>query len=48
MNSRLCSVLRHIRVISKQQLKYRIMAAMDFFNQEPVVHIWNYKLDKAA
>jgi hypothetical protein len=23
-------------------------AAMDFFNQEPVVHTWTYKLDKAA
>jgi transposase len=42
------SVLRHIRVASKQELKERIMAAMDFFNQEPVVHTWTYKLDKAA
>jgi hypothetical protein len=25
-----------------------IMAAMDYFNQEPVVHTWTYKLDKAA
>ena len=24
-----------------------IMAAMDFFNQEPVVHTWTHKLDKA-
>jgi len=29
------SVLRHIRVASKQELKDRIMAAMDFFNHEP-------------
>jgi transposase len=42
------SVLRHIRVASKQELKERIMAAMDFFNQEPVVHSWTYKLDTAA
>jgi transposase len=28
------SVLRHIRVSSKQELKDRIMAAMDFFNRE--------------
>jgi transposase len=42
------SVLRHIRVASKQELKDRIMAAMDFFNQEPVVHTWTYKLDTAA
>src|SRR6201987_2467640 len=35
------SVLRHIRVASKQELKDRIMAAMDFFNREPVVHTWD-------
>ena len=42
------SVLRHIRVASKQELKDRLMAAMDYFNQDPVVHTWTYKLDKAA
>jgi hypothetical protein len=42
------SVLRHIRVASKQELKDRIMAAIDFFNQEPVVHTWTYKLERAA
>jgi transposase len=42
------SVLRHIRVASKQELKDRIMAAMDFFNQKPVVHTWTYKLDRAV
>jgi transposase len=42
------SVLRHIRVTSKQELKDRIMAAMDYFNAEPVVHSWAYKLEKAA
>ena len=42
------SVLRHIRVASKQELKDRIMAAMDYFNHDPVVHTWTYKLDKAA
>src|ERR1700674_4104100 len=42
------SVLRHIRVASKQELKNRIMAAMDHFNHYPVVHTWAYKLDKAA
>jgi transposase len=42
------SVLRHIRVASKQELKDRIMAAMDDFNQHPVVHTWSYKLDNAA
>jgi transposase len=42
------SVLRHIRVTSKQEFKDRIMAAMDHFNQDPVVHTWSYKLDQAA
>src|SRR5258707_288903 len=42
------SVLHHIRVTSKQELKDRIMAAMDEFNRHPVVHTWSYKLDKAA
>jgi transposase len=42
------SVLRHIRVASKQELKDRIMAAMDEFNRYPVVHTWSYKLDQAA
>src|SRR5215468_1064625 len=42
------SVLRHIRVESKEELKDRLMATMDYFNQEPVVHTWSYKLDQAA
>jgi transposase len=42
------SVLRHIRVASKQELKDRIMASMNEFNRHPVVHTWSYKLDKAA
>jgi transposase len=39
------SVLRHIRVASKQELEDRITAAIDHFNQAPVVHTWSYKLD---
>jgi len=39
------SVLRHIRVASKQELKKRLMAAIDDINQHPVVHSWTYKLD---
>ena len=31
------SVLRHIRVASRQELKDRLMAAMDYFNGDPVV-----------
>jgi len=42
------SVLRHIRVANKQELKDRIMAAMDIFNSELVVHTWSYGLEKAA
>jgi len=42
------SVLRHIRVASKQELKDRIIAAMDQFNRDPVVHAWSYKLEQAA
>jgi hypothetical protein len=33
---------------SKQELRDRIMAAIDFFNREPVVHTWTCTLDKAA
>jgi len=42
------SVLRHIRVASKQELKERLMAAIDDINRHPVVHTWSYKLDQAA
>ena len=42
------SVLRHIRVASKQELKERILAAIDDINRHPVVHTWSYKLDQAA
>jgi len=41
------SVLRHIRVASKQELKDRLIAAMDYFNRDPVVHTWSYKLSEA-
>jgi transposase len=42
------SVLRHIRVASKQELKDRIMAAIDLINHQPVVHTWSYMLNGAA
>ena len=42
------SVLRHIRVASKQELKDRIVAAIDDLNREPIVHAWTYKLNEAA
>jgi transposase len=42
------SVLRHIRVASKQELKDRIMAGIKDVNRHPVIHTWSYKLSKAA
>jgi transposase len=42
------SVLRHIRVTSKQELKERIMAGIKHVNRRPVVHTWSYRLTKAA
>jgi transposase len=42
------SVLRHIRVASKHELKERIMAGIDDINRHPVIHTWSYKLVEAA
>jgi transposase len=42
------SVLRHIRVASKQELKERIMAGIEDINRHPVIHTWSYKLAEAA
>lgn len=42
------SVLRRIRVASKDELKARILAYLDDINREPVVHTWTYKIDMAA
>ena len=42
------SVLRHIRVTSKHELKQRIMAGIDDVNRHPVMHTWSYKLAEAA
>ena len=42
------SVLRHIRVASKHELKERIMAAINDINQHPVIHSWSHKLENAA
>ena len=41
------SVLRSIRVASKEELKERILAYLDDLNRQPVVHTWTYKLDAA-
>src|SRR6201982_2767176 len=42
------SVLRHIRVASKQELKERIMLGIKDVNRHPVVHTWSYKVAEAA
>jgi transposase len=42
------SVLRHIRVASKAELKQRIMAYLDDLNRQPVVHTWSYKITLPA
>ncbi|MDH2357026.1 IS630 family transposase [Bradyrhizobium sp. SSUT112] len=42
------SVLRHIRVTSKHELKERVMAGVDDINRHPVVHTWSYKLAEAT
>ena len=42
------SVLRHIRVNSKDELKQRLMAFINDVNRDPVVHTWRYKIDDAA
>ena len=42
------SLLRHIRVASKLELKTRILAYLDDINSEPVIHTWTYKIGEAA
>jgi transposase len=42
------SVLRHIRVTSKHELKERIMAGVEEVNRYPVIHTWSYKLAEVA
>src|SRR5437016_1016780 len=42
------SILRHIRVTSKHELKERILAGIDDVNRHPVIHTWSYKLAEAA
>ena len=42
------SVLRHIRVASKTELKTRILAYLEDLNRDPVVHSWTYKISNAT
>jgi transposase len=42
------SMLRHIRVASKAELKARILAYLDDINRDPVIHHWTYKIAETA
>ncbi len=42
------SMLRHIRVASKDELKRRILAYLDDLNRDPVVHSWTCQIGKAV
>jgi transposase len=42
------SMLRGIRVASKDELKARILAYLNDLNHDPVVHSWTYKIDAVA
>jgi transposase len=42
------SVLRHIRVASKHELRERLLAFIRDINREPVVHTWHYNINDAA
>jgi transposase len=42
------SVLRHIRVASKAELKSRILAYLNDVNSEPVIHTWTYEIGEVA
>jgi transposase len=42
------SVLRHICVASKSELKTRILASLYEINSEFVIHTWTYKIAEAA
>ena len=42
------SMLRGIRVASKDELKARILVYLDDLNRDPVIHRWTYKIDAVA
>jgi hypothetical protein len=42
------SVLRHIRVNSKHELKQRITKFINDLKCDPVVHRWHYQIDLSA
>ena len=42
------STLRHIRVAPNQELKDRIITAIEDINRDPVVHTWTFKINDVA
>ncbi|MHB9038733.1 MAG: transposase, partial [Armatimonadota bacterium] len=42
------SVLRHIRVSSKEELRERILKYLDEINENPIPFRWRYKMESAA
>jgi transposase len=42
------SMLRHIRVASKAEVKTRILAYLNDLNRDPVIHSWTYKISETA
>jgi hypothetical protein len=42
------SVLRHIRVASPEELRDRILHAIDRINRRPVVHTWKWGIREAG
>ena len=38
------SVLRHIRVASPEELRQRLLAAIERINRKPVVHTWKWRI----
>jgi transposase len=42
------SMLRHIRVASRAELKARLLAYFENLNREPVIHTWTYKINVAT
>jgi hypothetical protein len=42
------SMLRHMRVASKDELRRRIMAYLEDLNREPVIYTWTYQMNGAT
>ena len=36
------------KLARRQELKERLMRAVDYLNDDPIVHTWTYKLGRAA